>query len=227
MLIPLLCGRVQPAALCSRDHLWHLAECTVRVLLPHCTSNEQVQLAPRPSGTLLSNSCVASVRSLLTSSLHGFLTGKDLVLWSSKGQWKAFVDLCPHRSVLPAFCVFYHSNVADKDIPVTSAAYVYVLKCPNWKPVSVINAIVQSAATTQLRAHLPVQEPLSSAAFHLCLSLHSAFISVTVITSWSLVKRLKPVKSMASAASPYPLLFPCGAEHKKGQKPHLLGEQFQ
>lgn len=25
--------------------------------------------------------------------------GKNLVLWSSKGQWKAFVDLCPHRQV--------------------------------------------------------------------------------------------------------------------------------
>ncbi len=25
--------------------------------------------------------------------------GKDIVLWSSKGEWKAFVDLCPHRFV--------------------------------------------------------------------------------------------------------------------------------
>lgn len=43
---------------------------------------------------------VHAVEDLDTSKAHAItLLGKDLVLWNSKGEWKSFVDLCPHRKV--------------------------------------------------------------------------------------------------------------------------------
>lgn len=43
---------------------------------------------------------VHAVRDLDPTKPHPVtLLGKDIVLWSSNGEWKAFVDLCPHRKV--------------------------------------------------------------------------------------------------------------------------------